>query len=332
LIESTTMQLQLIKCHGSGNDFILIDERSPDIGWDREQRAAMAIAWCDRDTGIGADGILFVQDLQGFDGVMVIYNADGSEAEMCGNGLRCVARFLSEDLQKESLLIHTLGGDYSCHRATGFFGEVAAYSIEMNAADFNAASILKEADATVIDQSLDFLSSSYRFSALSAPNPHLVAQTPADNTTELVRIGTSCNRERNYFPRGVNVNFFTSIDDRSIFVETFERGVGLTNACGTGMFATSVVAHLLKAIPLNEWVTVYNRGGFVRIRIRQDEQERYTGDLLGNATFEYSVRIHFENGNPGAFSLQEKEIRQAEIDQYQKLQEYAEQQIASVIK
>jgi diaminopimelate epimerase len=332
MTESTTMLLNLIKCHGSGNDFILIDERSLATSWDRRLRSAMAIAWCDRNTGIGADGILFVQDLEGFDGVMVIYNADGSEAEMCGNGLRCVARYLSEDLNKESLLIHTLGGDYTCDRVTNFFGEVAAYSIEMNAADFNAAAILREADASVIDQSIDFLSSPYRFSALSAPNPHLVAQTPADDTAELVRIGTSCNGERSHFPQGVNVNFFTSIDDHSIFVETFERGVGLTNACGTGMFATSVIAHLLHAIPLNEWITVYNRGGFVRMRVRQDEQGGYAGDLLGNATFEYSGQLDFEEDQLASFSLQNKEVRQTEIDQYKKLQSYAVQQIASVIK
>lgn len=301
------MKLEILKCHGSGNDFILIDERNLTVEFNDEQRSNMAIHWCNRDSKIGADGILFVQNSKNYDGKMIIFNSDGSEASMCGNGLRCVARYLSEDLQKFELIVDTKGGTYKTERATDFFGDPNAYSLEMNGINFDPATLpLNVNSENVIDQPLTFLDKNLKFTALSGPNPHLVAQVPTKNEPLLVTIGNLCKTEKNYLPDGTNLNFLTAMGENEVFVQTYERGVGLTNACGTGMFASTVVAAKLNAVPFSEWVTVHNPGGKVKCKVERRETGELYGYLLGNATYMYRAAVEFDLANLAAFSIIEK--------------------------
>lgn len=301
------MKLEILKCHGSGNDFILIDERNLQVNFNDQQRSNMAIHWCNRQSELGADGILFVQNSEHYDGKMIIFNSDGSEASMCGNGLRCVARYLSEDLQRFELVIDTKGGTYKTERATDFFGDQNAYSLEMNGINFDPATLPLNVNSTkVINQSLNFLSNELLFTALSGPNPHLVAQIDTKNEPLLVKIGNLCKTERSHLPDGTNLNFLTPMDKNTVFVQTYERGVGLTNACGTGMFASTVVAATLNTVPFSEWITVHNPGGKVKCKVEKRETGELYGYLLGNATYIYSTTIEFNLEELANFSITAK--------------------------
>jgi len=103
------MKLKILKCHGSGNDFILINEYQG-LEFSEQERITLSLTLCDRAGILGADGILFFQNSDKADGKMRMFNPDGSEAEMCGNGLRCIGRFACEQLGKDAVLIETLKG------------------------------------------------------------------------------------------------------------------------------------------------------------------------------------------------------------------------------
>ena len=106
------MKLNVLKCHGSGHDFLLIDELSNPCTFTEEERQNLALSLCDRQKGIGADGILFVLESKRCDAVMRVFNADGSEASMCGHGLRCVGRYVCELTGRDSIVIETMKADY----------------------------------------------------------------------------------------------------------------------------------------------------------------------------------------------------------------------------
>lgn len=280
------MTYPYIVCQGSGNRFVLLDQRGGDLaGIAEAARARLAQELCRPTTGFGVDGLLLVQDSPPYDGKMVIYNADGSRAKMCGNGLRCVARFLSEAYGKEQLMINTDGGPYPAEVVPDFAPGQTGYAITIDTIDFKAISILHSPPAKeLLNQPIPRLKEKLPFSTANVPNPHLVAQLEEPDTTLLTRIGERCNTEPLICPAGTNVNFFTLLDQHTLFVETYERGVGLTNACGTGMVASSLIAHRLGLVPAGEWITVRNKGGMVKTRIHQTATG-YAADLLGDAVF-----------------------------------------------
>lgn len=318
------MKFNIIKCHGSGNDFVLIDERRLPEPLTQAQRSALAVHLCDRASVIGADSFLFVQDSAVGDGKMRYFNADGSEANMSGNGLRCVARYLSDDLKKDKLVLEALGGIYDVQRVRDFFGDVAAFSITITTVDFAVKSLPLRVDTeTWIDKKLDFLSDKLRFTALTVPNPQLVALVDAPDEPLLIRTGIRCNDQRDFFPEGVNVNFVQPLDARTIFVQTFERGCGITFSCGTGIFASSIVSTLLGHTPENEWLTVLNPGGFVKTKIYRDAQGRFSGELLGNTTNEFTAELYFDFSKPGSARLENVRPCLEELAAYEKVKAFA---------
>ena len=158
------MEFEILKCHGSGNDFILIDERKLQRLFTSSERCEMAKVLCDRTKGIGADGILYVQDSPPQDGRMVIYNADGSEASMCGNGLRCVVRMVADSLNKTELLLATKGGVYETRVVDGFFEEMKGYSVKIDTVDFDVRKMLPAFENERLEkESLSFLPQQLQF-------------------------------------------------------------------------------------------------------------------------------------------------------------------------
>ena len=300
------MKFEIIKCHGSGNDFVLIDERRLTTPLRPDQRSMLAIHLCNRQSIIGADSFLFVVHSEVGEGKMLYFNADGSEAKMSGNGLRCVARYLSDDLKKDQLVLEALGGVYEVQRVRDFFEDVEAFSIKITTVDLAVSSLpLLVETETLIDGELPFLSKDLRFTALSVPNPQLVATVAAPDEDLLIRIGSRCNEQRDYFPEGVNVNFLCPLDAHSCFVQTYERGCGITDSCGTGMFASGVVSVLLSYSPENEWITVLNNGGFVKVKVYPGSKGSLIGELLGNATNEFKAELDFDFDAPGEARLTE---------------------------
>jgi diaminopimelate epimerase len=300
------MKLNLIKCHGSGNDFLLIDEISNRYTFTEEERQNLALALCDRQTGIGADGILFVMDSEHCDAKMRVFNADGSEASMCGNGLRCVGRYVCELFDKENIIIETMKADLKVASAPAIFDNIPAYNVEISPVYFDLDQVPMNMDhSQVINQKIPEISNRLQFTVLAVPNPHLISIVNAETiiSNEQKMISETVNGPNNLFPDGVNVSFVNTLGEGSIYVRTFERGVGFTNACGTAMSASSLVTCLLGHNRLDEEIEVYNNGGKVRVVVRQGSAGHYYMELIGNATYMFEAEVEISLSHPESFEV-----------------------------
>ncbi|WP_035323386.1 diaminopimelate epimerase [Peribacillus kribbensis] len=317
------MIIEMLKCHGSGNDFILIDEMGQGLPFSDQERAEMALALCARDSEAGADGILFVQKSQHADAKMRVFNADGSEASMCGNGLRCVARYACEKLGRSQLVIETMKADLEVERAEDVFEGIPTYKVEISPVSFQLKDLPMQLEQDVLlNEKIPDYDTDLEFTAVAVPNPHLIAMVDQkvlqSDLQEELSIGF--NKPNDLFPDGVNVSFVRLLEKNHIFVRTFERGVGFTNACGTAMSASSLVTCLYAGNEPEKEISVYNNGGKVKCAVHQSEGETKI-DLIGNATYEYQAVIHLENDDFQKFSLKDKTEFTAEAENYLQLQD-----------
>ncbi|MEL3974679.1 diaminopimelate epimerase [Rossellomorea oryzaecorticis] len=300
------MKLNFIKCHGSGNDFLLIDEVSNHYTFTEEERQNLSLSLCDRQTGIGADGILFVMDSRHCDAKMRVFNADGSEASMCGNGLRCVGRYVCELFDKENIIIETMKADLKVASAPAIFDDIPTYNVEISPVYFDLDQVPMNMDHTqVINQKIPEISNRLQFTVLAVPNPHLISIVNAETiiSNEQKMISETVNGPNNLFPDGVNVSFVHRLGEGAIYVRTFERGVGFTNACGTAMSASSLVTCLLGHNRLDEEIEVYNNGGKVRVVVRQGSAGHYYMELIGNATYMFEAEFELSLSQPELFEV-----------------------------
>ncbi len=323
------MKLQFVKCHGSGNDFLLLDEYTKELPLTDEERSQLTKTLCDRHSGLGADGILFFQKSKIADGRMRVFNSDGSEASMCGNGLRCVARYACELLGKKQLQIETMKAVLAVEETSAIYGAIPTYRVEISPVSFRVEDLpLHIARETCMNEKISDLSEELTFTAVAVPNPHFISivdreviQSPIQET-----ISTYLNGENPYFPDGVNVSFVKLLEKGSIYVRTFERGVGFTNACGTAMSASSLVTCLQSENAIEQEITVCNPGGKVKCVVHKQDEE-YTIDLIGNATYEYSVTV--ELSSLSAFQVIQKEDYTQETEEYAKMQADVKQYLQS---
>ncbi len=253
------------KYQGIGNDFILLDGAAGDLEIDTEwcRRA------CDRHYGIGADGVLYVMPGEGTDITMRIINADGSEAEMCGNGIRCVAKYAAdhEVVPGDSMTIHTLAGDLGAEVFRGDDGLVRTVRINMGAPILDGRTVPVDYDGRFIDQPFDADGIPIRANAVSMGNPHFITFTPLDDAT-VDRLGPILERHP-FFPRKTNVEF-CRVEDGKIYIRVYERGAAWTLACGTGACATTTAAALNGLVPFGTPVDVHLPGGWLRITVDKD--------------------------------------------------------------
>lgn len=317
------MQIDLIKSHGSGNDFLLIDEISHPYSFSESERGELARLLCDRESDLGADGILFVMNSDRADGRMRVFNSDGSEASMCGNGLRIVARYICEKYQKSAAVIETMKADLKVSKQEDLFPEVTTYQVEISPVSFRLKDLPLQLDkSALINEKIPELSEELSFTALAVPNPHLISIVDSSvfNTDLQKRLSEYVNGPNEFFPDGVNVSFVHFINKGNIYVRTYERGVGFTNACGTAMSASSLVTCLQELNDFESVINVYNNGGKVQCAVHKND-EKTTIDLLGNATYLYKSTVNV-NLEDGTFSLGSKELF-AEQASYEKLQNEA---------
>ncbi|XJZ25832.1 diaminopimelate epimerase [Bacillota bacterium Lsc_1132] len=290
------MQIEVLKCHGSGNDFLLIDEITNRYSFAEQERAELARLLCNRESDLGADGILFVMDSSRADGRMRIFNADGSEASMCGNGLRLVARYICEMKQKKEAIIETMKADLQVSRQDEIFADVATYQVEISPVSFALADLpLNLPQGSLRNEIIPELTEEVTFTALAVPNPHIVAIVETEQLgSDLQRnLSEKVNGPNKWFPDGVNVSFVKWLKPGHIYVRTFERGVGFTNACGTAMSASSLVTCLNHLNEFEEPINVYNNGGKVQCVVHNNSGE-YWIDLIGNATYVYKAEIQVD--------------------------------------
>ena len=277
------MERTFLKVHGSGNTFYLYNtEDEKEFDW------VELTKWlCQKENHDGADGLLLVLPSQSADAKMRVINADGSEASMCGNGLRCVARFVCENLEKEEAIIETMKADLKVRKEAPLLEEIPTYAVEISPVSFSLASLpMTYHDQTEIrHQAIPEFSATIPFTAVSVPNPHLIGiveQQDIQNNAHQKNLAQFLNSENEYCMDGVNVSYVYPMKNDTIFVRTYERGVGFTNACGTAMTASALVSRLTGIVE-HDVITVFNPGGFVKCDVKiQDDNFLLT--LIGNAT------------------------------------------------
>lgn len=288
------MEINILKCHGTGNDFILIDEYKSNYNFNEEERRKIAILGCNRKNFIGADGILFVQKSEKSDARMRIFNSDGSEAEMCGNGLRCVGRYVMELLGKNKVEIETMKAKYEVVKVDDIYPGVKTVKIFIDSVSLDPKSLPMITDKEkVFIGEVPELSDKFKFTAVSITNPHLVSIVDKVSENDLVQIGSRGNNVKELLPKGVNLSFVKIFDRNNIYVKTYERGVGLTKSCGTAMTASSIVAALSDGTNFEEEVNVFNDGGAIKTVVHKKPGESYLVDFIGNATFVFNGTMDF---------------------------------------
>jgi diaminopimelate epimerase len=324
MAEVFVVQIDLIKGHGSGNDFLLIDEITNSYSFSEDERAELATLLCDRNSELGADGILFIMKSNRADGRMRVFNTDGSEASMCGNGLRLVARYICEMRGLSEAVIETMKADLKVSKQADIYPNVTTYQVEISPVSFRLGDLpLNLNEPNLINEKIPELSQELTFSALAVPNPHLISIVETEQLKSGVQKGISekVNNPNELFPDGVNVSFVKSLEKGSIYVNTFERGVGFTNACGTAMSASSLVTCLQGLNNVDEIINVYNNGGKVQCVVHENDENYYI-DLIGNATYLYQAKVEVERGLK-TFEVSSKE-NFAEQQTYEKLQAEAQ--------
>jgi diaminopimelate epimerase len=320
---------EILNAHGSKNDIFVVAMTPRDFVSEAEL-AAFVRHLCDRTGPFGGDGVYFYDA-----GPEVpqawFFNPDGSSAEFCGNGMRCLGRVVLDLRGTDSATIRCGGRQYTVRRGatikttskpttkpaseptteTG----VQQIALEHPAVDFSPAvpvvagrSPLDEAELTELDPALTF-------TAVTIPNPHLVALIDKYVESELIEMGERIAARPDVFPAGANLSVLLPFSPDEVFVRTFERGAGLTASCGSGMAASRAVYSRVGRIEPERPVLVRNAGGVaaVSLRVRDDQ---WFPVLEGNATFVYRATVDPAALAQGRVTAAERVPYQDEIDAY----------------
>lgn len=274
--------MKFAKMNGLGNDFVLLDVRKTEV----ENPDELALRLCDRHTGIGGDGLLLVGRSGTHDLKMDIYNSDGSRAEMCGNGMRCFAKYAYEHgvVSKKEFTVETLAGTIKPCVITDGGNAVELVCVNVGKPKFSRADIPMTGQGTCSLDKLTALNREFTVSALRLTVPHAVVFVEELGDSLINTYGPVITRAPE-FPEGINVNFCRIIDRRNIQVSTYERGAGRTLACGTGSSSACVCSYL--AGYTERQVNVHLRLGQLLINWEENgevmmtgpAQEVFTGDI-----------------------------------------------------
>jgi diaminopimelate epimerase len=261
------------KMHGIGNDYIIIDE-SEKIIIPEEKKPEIVEEICRRGFSVGADGVIFVSQAssENADIRFRIFNSDGSEAEMCGNGIRCFAKYVYENeiVNNDEMLVETLGGIKEVDLDVEG-GEVIASTVDMGVPTFNTLDIpMISVEEEFLDSELVVDDKSIKLTAVNVGNPHAVIFSDTIESIDLNIIGPLIENHP-AFPQKTNVHFVNIINRNEIEMITWERGAGFTLACGTG--ATACVIAGFKLGKLDEEVEVHLPGGELLIVVYEMGEE-----------------------------------------------------------
>ncbi|MBI5789457.1 MAG: diaminopimelate epimerase [Candidatus Schekmanbacteria bacterium] len=277
------MQLSFVKMQGLGNDFVVLDGRGKTLARDMVK---LSQHLCDRRLGIGADQLLILKESAIADFTMLIYNADGSQVQMCGNGIRCLARYIQEQglSDKTELVIETHAGIIK-PRLIGDEVEV-----DMGEPVLEAGKIPVDLSGLVIDHLLPVADKTFPVTCVSMGNPHCVIFVENVRDFPVTRYG-SLIENHPLFPQRTNVEFIEIINEHELKMRVWERGSGETPACGTGACA-SVVASVLRGKTQRK-VTVNLPGGPLFIHWSKQDNRVY---MRGPAVTVFSGQIEVSVG------------------------------------
>ncbi len=281
--------LRFTKMHGCGNDYIYFNCFEDPV----ENPEALAVWLSDRHKGVGGDGVILVCPSDCADAKMRMFNLDGSEGKMCGNGIRCVAKLVYDTgiARRPELKIETRSGIKTCLIHTKK-GKAAAVTVDMGPAILEPERIpVKLSGKSVIGQTVQTAGGSYALTCVSMGNPHCVVFGEDPDGIDLETIGPRFEHDH-LFPEQVNTEFIQVLDAHTLKMRVWERGSGETMACGTGACAAAVAAVLNGYCPKGEEILVRLRGGDLTIRYT-DDTVWMTGEAV--EVFRGSIELS-ENG------------------------------------
>ena len=265
------MQIAFSKMNGAGNDFVLVDNRDDQVSLSREQIAQL----CHRQRGIGADGLIYLRNAKnGADWAWEFYNADGSDAEMCGNGARCFARYIQETTGGgETLSFETVCGV--------IHAQINGESVTINLTDPQGLALNERIPTSGGEQTVH---------SLNTGVPHAVLFVDEADAAMVSSLGEEIRFHDHFAPAGTNVNFAQILAPGHIRVRTYERGVGETLACGTGVSASGMIAAHLNDWPSPVKVDVLG-GDTMGVAFERDGDAFSAVHLTGPADFVFTGTV-----------------------------------------
>jgi len=275
------MELAFTKMHGLGNDFVVMEDLSEEL-----DLAPEAVQWfCDRNFGIGGDGLILVRPatVPDADFFMLYYNADGTTAEMCGNGVRCFAKYLVDHeligADRDEISVQTLGGIKAIALTRDYDNTLALATVDMGEPILRPIDVPTDMrcgtnDDMVIACPLETELGIFDVTPISMGNPHCILWVDDVETSPVHELGPLIENHP-MFPAKTNVEFAQLVGDNIVRLRVWERGVGETLACGTGACATAVVAAL--TLRTDREVTVELPGGELEIRWAENQHVYMTG-------------------------------------------------------
>ena len=276
--------LQFTKMHGLGNDYVYMDAINQKI----ENRSELAKFVSDRHFGIGSDGLILICPSEKADFRMQMFNQDGSEAEMCGNGIRCVGKFVYDKglTKKETITVETLAGIKTLVM-TAKNGKIETARVDMGEPILEPEKIpVISNEKPVKNLKLEVEDKDFTFTCVSMGNPHAVTFINEDvNKFDICKYGAKLEVNK-AFPKKANIEFINVIDDKTLKMRVWERGAGETLACGTGACAVTVSA-ILNGYTKRA-VTVHLLGGDLKIEWNKNDNHVY---MTGPATTVFEGKI-----------------------------------------
>ena len=264
---------EILKAHGSRNDIFVAALTPDDFGSAAELREFVR-ALCSRSGPLGGDGIYF------YDAGAVVprawfFNPDGSSAEFCGNGMRCLGRVLLDLRGTDEVVVESGGTRYTVGRGAITPQGVRQIRLEHPRVEFQG-----------ISQPIIDLDPALTFTSVTVPNPHLIALVDKYVEADLVDMGSTVAARPDLFPGGANLSVLLPVAADDVFVRTFERGAGLTASCGSGMVAARAAYSRLGRVGQDLPVTIHNVGGVALVWLHD-----WHPVLEGNATYVYRAEI-----------------------------------------
>ncbi|WP_213645545.1 diaminopimelate epimerase [Paenibacillus lautus] len=276
--------MEFTKMHGLGNDFVVVygEQELPSHASER------AVKLCNRFFGIGADGLVYILPSTKADFMMRIMNSDGSEAEQCGNAIRCVAKYVYDHgyIDREEITIETIGAGVQQVRLTVQDGQVSSVRVDMGEPVLNGLSVPTTIDLhPVVNHPIEVDGEEFRFTAVSMGNPHCVIYVDDAINFDLGVWGPRLEVHP-LFPRKINVEFATVSSRGQVDMRVWERGAGPTLACGTGACAT-LVSSVLNGLT-DRSATISLKGGDLFIEWDESDNHVY---MTGPAEVVYAGNL-----------------------------------------
>ena len=266
--------MRFVKMHGAGNDFVIIDGEKEAVA--EAHLPSLARSMCDRQLGIGGDGIILVLPSRLANFKMRMFNPDGSEAEMCGNGIRCFAKYIHDRKMHQDVVmtVETLGGIKTL-KLNAVGGRVRTVRVDMGEPKLMRSEIpMRGSETRVIAEPLKVAGKKYEITCVSMGNPHCVTFVDRVDEYPVAKIGPELEYHPS-FPARTNVEFVEVMNQQEIKMRVWERGAGETLACGTGACASAVASMLNNKV--SRKVTVHLRGGDLFIEWLGDNKVFMTG-------------------------------------------------------